>query len=74
MKYVQRLKFIKQSDQTGRLLIPKLDNKNSKKRKEKKIRLNVLMNVDEKISILNLTVQRKRRQAQCCDGQNLKIY
>ena len=34
------------------MLISKLDNKNGKKKKEKetKIRLNVLMNLDEKIS------------------------
>ena len=44
------------------MLISKLDNKNGKKKKEKetKIRLNVLMNLDEKIRILNLTVQKKR--------------
>ena len=49
--------------------------KKRKKEKEKEIRLNVLMNLDEKISILNLTVQKKKKNdGQFCDCQNLKIY
>ena len=39
----------------------KKKKKERKKEKEKEIRLNVLMNLDEKISILNLTVQKKKK-------------
>ena len=51
--------------------------KKRKKEKEKEIRLNVLMNLDEKISILNLTVQKKKKRRPILwlsKSENLLIY
>ena len=54
----------------------KKKKKERKKEKEKEIRLNVLMNLDEKISILNLTVQKKKIRPilWLSKSENLLIY